>query len=904
MERTPLPMDWWSKRSLEKLRQLFGQAQQQVRIATGFFSASAYDLVRQHLGETRLKIMVGYDERASHDLQRSLISEFLEDLSHWHDNRRLAIEQLVSKLRQGQLTLLEARTRRGDHGKVYLIDEAQVIVGSTNFTRNGLLENVEANTVQDDPQRVQYWSQLFEHYWQLPDSRDISQELLALLDAWLGLRDPYQVYMKSVEMLVGDVKPRTPRKEYRIPAHYQMVLVNRALGQLERYRGAMMVASTGLGKTVVATHIAYELARHNRIRNVLVFAPRPTKGEWERRLTSAGVAARVITLNQLDRRKAQDVEEALAMVDEDYLIVIDESHYLRNRENRWGQRHAFEQLIRVRQTGCRLLLLTATPYSTDVQNVNHQLSLLPRTAPAQGGMLSLHENYQAWTIDDLEELGQLEVATVLNTPTVARIFGQVDPNSGAEYILYPDGSRRYIPSVRLGRIPTPVIAERKMIDLLESGLLIHKAVKYRKVGGWRHHSDFVGSQASVAWASSPWALAEVLEGVIHDRFKVEYRSPADLRKATVQQVLQVIEAVDHTNDPKFFMLQKLVEYHLQQGQKLLIFCERLSTVAYLERGLKKVLGRRAAKRIASTVQHHPHKKRGYREVGSDAQDQLIRGFAPLANRNDHDSQPLEDLYDVFVTSDALAAGINLQDATVQISYDLAWGADTIIQRAGRILRLRPKPARIALYTFTPSSGVAQQAALSVSRVGKRTQLLQERMSDSASLSLMNPLAGHHEEIDRLSSLVGATVELHDLLPHHLEEPALKESSEIMLDLKLYLSQPQMGQLGEDFGSIMVRDNLSERLLYSLVRYQEKVIPLLFKPESGHLEEATPDQVLGYIRCEPDTPVAQIMPDELERERSRCIRQWCAQHGIDESQVAHICSMLLVGPHSEIGLLGT
>lgn len=585
------------------------------------------------------------------------------------------------------------------------------------------------------------------------------------------------------------------------------------------------------------------------------------------------------------------------MVDEEYLIIIDESQYLRNRENQDGERHSFRQLRQVRQTGCRILLLTATPYSVDLEDVNHQLSLLPQTGPGQKGMLSLHEDYHSWKINNLEGLRELEVASVLNTPTVASIFGKVDPETQAEYVLYPDNSRMYFPSVRLMSITTPVVAEEEIAQLLESGLFQHQAIPVHRRGEWSHLTRLAETQISLAWGSSPWALEETLQEVLGGGYNYAYSSPSELRDTAVQRALQNIRALDHRSDPKFLLLHKLVEMHLEEQKKVLIFCERLSTVAYLGYSLRQVLSKKAAQRVASTVRYSPGNRRDWPIYSNSEVEAMIRGFAPLANQRDHEVRPPDDLYDIFVTSDRLAAGINLQDATVQISYDLAWGADTIYQRAGRIMRLRPAPARITLSTFIPNSQRALQLLW-------RTGSLKKRTAETASLTLLNPLSGSEEEIAQLSALVGAPVTLRTLLPQDLQEELLHESSPFLTDLHVYHSHPDYHDPGEDFGSIMVREQLSERLLYSLIRYQEKVIPLLFKPASGHLEEATPDQVLGYLRCEPDTPVAQIRPDELERERSRCIRQWCAQHGIDESQVAHICSMLLVGPHSETELLGT
>lgn len=896
-------MDWWSDRSLRPLREHFRAARDQVRIATGFFSVSGYNLVRRDLEHTRLRVMVGYDERAGHELTKSLLQEILDDLSHWHENRREAVQHLVDKLRDRSLRVLDARTRSGDHGKVYLIDDRVVIVGSTNFTRNGLLHNVEANTAQLEAARVGQWGQQFEDFWNRPDTVDISQQLLERLLAWLALRPPFHVYMKSVELLLRETEPHKPRANYRLPAEFQMVLVNRALGQLERYRGAMIVASTGLGKTVVATHIAYELKRRGTILNVLAFAPKPTKDEWVRRLKSAGVSAEVMTLNQLDKRGAKDIEAALKTLDDQCLLLLDESHYFKNRDTGSGLRHSFKQLLEAHASGCRVLLLTATPYATDLENINHQLLLLPRTAPQRCGMLALHEDSTAWQVDEVAGLNRLEVATVLNTPTVARTFGQLDPVSGSEYVVYPDGKRMYLPGVRLLRVPVPVIAEAEMVRLLNSGILEHKPMFIKVRGQGRKVRDSIEDKAAVAWASSPWALRDTLEGVVSDRFKATFVAPKEVREAKAGPVLDQVRQIEHDNDPKFLWLLRLVKRHLERGDKVLVFGERRATVAYLEEGLKKALGRKVAKRVASTVTTAPKAEEGYEDRPETEVEELIRGFAPLSNKYDYEDEPPEDKYDLFITTDALAAGINLQDASVQISYDLAWGADLIVQRAGRIMRLWSEPRQVTFYSFVPDSPVAQKAGPVSGRLARRTGILTSRLEATRTLTRLEMMPGEEQLVQRLSSLVkdDRVEDLGPLDPALFEHPELVEVSPVLTDLMVYRRhRKDFGELGEDFGSVRVKADLRHPLLYTLLRHGNEVVPLLYEPHKDVVWEASPDEALDLIRCEPDTPVANVDPGLLEEYRSRCIQRWCAQQGIpDLDQVAHVCSLLMVSVEGEL-----
>ena len=151
---------------------------------------------------------------------------------------------------------------------------------------SGLLYNYEGDLAIDkskEPERVAEWCNYFEKYWTDPNTYDLSEDLLKRLEEWLKLRDPYDIYLKTIMALVSEDTPSSPRPNYKTPVEFQMVVVNRALRQLNDWKGAMIVASTGLGKTVMATHIAYELRTKNEILNLMVLSPASIKGEWKKR---------------------------------------------------------------------------------------------------------------------------------------------------------------------------------------------------------------------------------------------------------------------------------------------------------------------------------------------------------------------------------------------------------------------------------------------------------------------------------------------------------------------------------------------------------------------------------------------------------------------------------------------
>jgi hypothetical protein len=90
--------------------------------------------------------------------------------------------------------------------------------------------------------------------------------------------------------------------------------------------------------------------------------------------------------------------------------------------------------------GAKILLLTATPYGTNPQNISSLLRLLPATSPHGLGVPV------RWEASGIDEFVKLPITTILGFPHVlglARQRGDVDHNHRT-FIVY-GGERRYLP---------------------------------------------------------------------------------------------------------------------------------------------------------------------------------------------------------------------------------------------------------------------------------------------------------------------------------------------------------------------------------------------------------------------------------------------------------------------------
>ena len=61
----------------------------------------------------------------------------------------------------------------------------------------------------------------------------------------------------------------------------------------------------------------------------------------------------------------------------------------------------------------------------------------------------------------------------------------------------------------------------------------------------------------------------------------------------------------------------------------------------------------------------------------------------------------EDLYDILVTTDVLAEGVNLQQCRNIINYDLPWNPMRLVQRHGRIDRIGSRHTDVFMWCFFP-----------------------------------------------------------------------------------------------------------------------------------------------------------------------------------------------------------
>ena len=88
-------------------------------------------------------------------------------------------------------------------------------------------------------------------------------------------------------------------------------------------------------------------------------------------------------------------------------------------------------------------------------------------------------------------------------------------------------------------------------------------------------------------------------------------------------------------------------------------------------------------------------------MGTPNKDAVVWGFAPRTT--DAPDGLDEDRYDILVTTDVLAEGVNLQQARHIINYDLPWNPMRLVQRHGRIDRIGSRHSEVFVRCIFPDT---------------------------------------------------------------------------------------------------------------------------------------------------------------------------------------------------------
>lgn len=140
------------------------------------------------------------------------------------------------------------------------------------------------------------------------------------------------------------------------------------------------------------------------------------------------------------------------------------------------------------------------------------------------------------------------------------------------------------------------------------------------------------------------------------------------------------------DDPKFDLFRDKIEHEFFDQRnvsgKLVVFSESVDTLHYLRDRLQNDLGRQDVLTITA--------------ANRDKMETAIK------ENFDANSEIKKDHYNIILTSDVLAEGVNLHRSHIIVNYDSPWNASRLMQRIGRVNRIGSVADYIYNYMFYPS----------------------------------------------------------------------------------------------------------------------------------------------------------------------------------------------------------
>ena len=376
------------------------------------------------------------------------------------------LRKLAHRLRDKKV-ITKLYLRHPLHAKLYLLFRTDPInpivgyLGSSNLSMSGLVSQGELNIDVLDNDAANKLTNWFEDRWNDQFCIDISKELIQIIEeSWAkdDLTQPYHVYIKMAYHLAEEA--RAGLSEFNIPSEFENKLfefqeaaVRIAAHHVNKRNGVLIGDVVGLGKTLMATALA-KIFEDDYGMRVLIICPKNLVSMWNDYREQYGLRGKVMSSSLAIRDLPNERRYKL--------VIIDESHNLRNREgHRYRAIHEY-----IKENDCRVVLLTATPYNKTYLDLSNQLRLFIeedkdigirperylrdmteteflRRHQCSPRSLAAFENSDY--PDDWRDLMQLYLVRRTRS-FILNNYAKTDDISGRKFLKFSDGQPSYFPT--------------------------------------------------------------------------------------------------------------------------------------------------------------------------------------------------------------------------------------------------------------------------------------------------------------------------------------------------------------------------------------------------------------------------------------------------------------------------
>ena len=421
----------------------------QLDIVTGFFTIAGLDLLYKELSPDNKYRLVLSELAGDDDFMSRVINLLHGDLGIEATLKLSQAAQNAVAFLKRETVEVEAISSAFCHAKAYVYKDSAddthdyYVMGSSNLTEAGLgmrdSSNVELNFANTGSTNSEYLQlrQWFKTQWDTvakaqinidpkdPKSElvDAKQYFIERIEECFGkTHTPEEIYYKILfELFSGDIdfegeadhsKEMTLLQDstiYRTLFDYQKKGVVSLIKMLRKWNGAILADAVGLGKTFSALAVIKYF--QNNGYQTLLLCPKKLEQNWKQYRRKQGsrfdrdefdYEVKFHTDLQDDRMEKGSVKLSWLLKQQKLLVVVDESHNLRNDKSSRYQMLLNEILgkaVTDKVRDVKVLLLSATPINNGLLDIRNQFKLI-----AQGDNAAF--NTDDFQIANLEQLFQ------------------------------------------------------------------------------------------------------------------------------------------------------------------------------------------------------------------------------------------------------------------------------------------------------------------------------------------------------------------------------------------------------------------------------------------------------------------------------------------------------------------
>jgi superfamily II DNA or RNA helicase len=491
-------------------------------------------------------------------------------------------------------------------------------------------------------------------------------------------------------------------------------------------RRLLIADEVGLGKTIEAGLVWNELEQRSGVRNVLVVCPSTLRFKWQREMrerfdrdlavmtradleswagqVEGGRNPEVQAIVSLELLRAADsiLDRLRAMSPHLDLVIVDEAHYLRNRQTR-----SYELGELLAEWADALLFLSATPLNLHQEDLFNLLSLLdPEGFPSPQ---VLQEQVRPNAIINSAARALL---TGLPGPVRAELMKLSATSPGDRWQQDPDFTQALEVVSSTDRLDAGQIAQVKR-HLMELHTLAPIFSRTRKVDTTEDKAVREVRDKFVAWTPEEQRAYDIIRGEVVARALMTDQPvgfvtqmplrqaasclPAMQRKLAEKRLSQWSDEDEDLGDdaaPLDFWGQVHEQVALPDGldSKYDIFLDALKEALAVGSGQALVFSY-----FKGTLTYLLD--RLSRDLTGGARVALMFGDTPMAERESLMADFRAGRYTVLLCSEVGSEGLDFQFCNVVINYDLPWNPMRIEQRIGRVDRFGQPAEKVFIFNM-------------------------------------------------------------------------------------------------------------------------------------------------------------------------------------------------------------